>query len=155
MSFIKRTPIVVKEGITLEVSREFSAALTQFNQDIETLKTSLNEGEEVIPIDDVFEKKLVAGFSEYVNKMREDDVPFNPAVTEFVAKHSRSPRKTKKEKEIELLEGKINGAQKRVTTLESELATEPAFEKQAALQKQLNAKSTALNKLQEKLRKLK
>jgi len=49
----------------------------------------------------------------------------------------------------------LNGAQKRVTALESDLATEPAFEKQAELKKQLNTKSTALNKLQEKLHKLK
>ena len=155
MSFIKRNTRVEKERITLEVSKEFSEIFALFNTDIENLKTTLHEGDEVIPIDEVFEKRLVGGFGEYVKKMQEEEVNFNSAVTAFVAKHSRSPRQTKKEKEIELLQAKINGAQKRVTALESDLATEPAFEKQAELKKQLDTKSTALNKLQEKLRKLK
>jgi len=160
MSFIKRTPPPPpKAEINLSVSKDFSQVFAALRQDLKILEEQLGDDAELVPIDDPLETKLIPGVVQYVTSVMNDSPDgtdyFSPEVTQFVEQNSKTPRKSKKVKEIEELEVKISGAEKRVSELKKQLIEEQDHDEKTILKEKLDRKSSALSNLQEKLSKLK
>lgn len=143
----------------MPVSKDFSEAFEFFTSDIQILKRKLAEKDaELVPIDDLLEKKLLSGFVQYVNSVQ-TGIPngtehFNGKVKEFVKKHTRSPGKTKIEKEREALEEKIKGAENTITNFQKRIKEEKDHNKKSELQEKLTKKESALRNLETRLQQL-